>query len=267
MGLFIFHTGIRKHVLDTNLRIAFGESLCGKELRDLRKRTCINAATILFEFLAMKNIKLENLGNYISIEGIEHLEYALDEKKGVVVAGSHFGNWELAAAALSHFGDPLHVFTGMQKNKRIDEAINQIRRRFGTVTISKAKTAPFEMMKALRNNKPLGMAGDLNVPHNNLFVDFFGKKAVVGQGLATYTLKRKVPLLFFWNVRIAPFKYKGYVKRLYYQDTGNAELDLLGIAQMISIELEEKIRQHPEQYFWFNRRWKTRPPDDPDDVY
>jgi KDO2-lipid IV(A) lauroyltransferase len=123
------------------------------------------------------------------------------------------------------------------------------------------------MIKALKNNNPLGMAGDLNVPHDNLFVDFFGKKAVVGQGLATFTIKRRAPLIFIWSVRVSPFRYKGYLKRIYYQLTGDEKTDLQHLAQLISTELEDKIRQHPHQYFWFNRRWKTRPPDDPNAVY
>ncbi len=267
IGLFVYRTGVRQRVLDINLKIAFGDSTNKQELNTLRRKTCLNAAYILIEFLLMRFITPENLGKYITIEGSEHMTTALEEGKGAVVAGNHFGNWELFTAALSHQVTPLYIFAGMQKNQKIDFAINRIRRKFGTVTISKAKTAPFEMMKALKNNHPLGMAGDLNVPHNNIFVNFFGKKAVVGQGLATYTTKRKVPLLFVWNVRLAPFRYKGYIKRLYYQETGDSKTDLTAIAQMISDELEEKIRLHPEQYFWFNRRWKTRPDDDPEDVY
>ena len=213
----------------------------------------------------MYRLKNEDLSQYITVEGLDLLEEALLEEKGAIVAGNHFAHWELVTAAISQFGEPLNIFTGLQKNKLVDDIINHIRKRFGTQTISKTKTQGIEMMKALKKNKPLGMAGDLNVPHDNLFVDFFGKKAVVGQGLATFTLRRKAPLLFIWNERISPMCYKGYIKRVHYQITGDSNSDLLNIAQLLSTELEDKIRQHPGQYFWFNRRWKTRPSEEQDE--
>ncbi|MCG8337987.1 MAG: lysophospholipid acyltransferase family protein [Proteobacteria bacterium] len=266
-GLFLYYSGVRKKIIETNLNIAFGDTLNRKALKKIRKKTCINAAIVAFEFIYLKRLKLSQLKNYIKLSGLELLEEALQEEKGVIVAGNHFGNWELISGAISYFGTPMYMFTGMQKNLLIDNAINDIRRKFGTVTISKAKSAAFDMMRALKQNKPLGMAGDLNVPHDNLFVNFFGKKAVVGQGLATFALKRKAPLLFIWSVRESPFNYKGYLKRIDYQISGDQQQDLERLAQSISDELEDKIRQNPDQYFWFNRRWKTRPADDPDRVY
>ncbi len=266
-GLLLYYSGVRRKIVNKNLSIAFAGSLDKKVIINICKKTYINAAIVAFEFLYMGRIMNKALDNYITLEGLEILEKALEEQKGVIVAGNHFGNWELITAAISQSGNPLHIFSGMQKNKLIDDAINSIRQRFGTVTIPKAKSAAFEMMKVLKQNKPLGMAGDLNVPHDNLFVNFFGKKAVVGQGLATFALKKKAPLIFIWCVRESPFKYRGYLKRVHYQISGNQQADLEGLAQSLSDELEEKIRQHPDQYFWLNRRWKTRPPDDPDDVY
>jgi KDO2-lipid IV(A) lauroyltransferase len=266
-GLVLYYSGVRKKVVKKNLSIAFSNSLDEKEIGKICKKTYINAAIVAFEFLYMGRIKDKDLGKYIALEGLEVLEESLKKQKGAIVAGNHFGNWELITAAISQAGIPLHIFSGMQKNKLVDNAINSTRRRFGTVTIPKAKKAAFEMMKVIKMNKPLGMAGDLNVPHDNLFVNFFGKKAVVGQGLATFALKKKAPLIFIWCVREAPFKYKGYLKRINYQISGVQQTDLEGLAQSISDELEDKIRQHPEQYFWFNRRWKTRPQDDPDRVY
>ncbi len=267
LGLLLYYTGVRKKVIDTNLGIAFGDILDHKARKDIRKKTCINAAIVAFEFIYLKHLKPDQLSNYIDLTGLELLEEALSQQKGVIVAGNHFGNWELITGAISFLGRPMHIFTGMQKNLFIDNAINDIRRKFGTVTIPKAKSAAFDMMRALKKNKPLGMAGDLNVPHDNLFVNFFGKRAVVGQGLATFAIKRNAPLLFIWSVRESPFKYKGYLKRIDYQITGDQQQDLERLAQSISDELEDKIRKNPEQYFWFNRRWKTRPADDPDDVY
>jgi KDO2-lipid IV(A) lauroyltransferase len=31
------------------------------------------------------------------------------------------------------------------------------------------------------------------------------------------------------------------------------------ITQKVASKLEEAVLDHPEQYFWFHRRWKTQP--------
>jgi len=63
-------------------------------------------------------------------------------------------------------------------------------------------------------------------------------------------------------------RYKGFITRLHYQVTGNKSEDLENIAQLLSNELEDKIRKNPDRYFWFNKRWKTRPPKENDkDIY
>lgn len=41
--------------------------------------------------------------------------------------------------------------------------------------------------------------------------------------------------------------------------TGNVQAD----TQSIHTVLESVIREHPDQWLWIHRRWKTRPPGDP----
>jgi len=42
--------------------------------------------------------------------------------------------------------------------------------------------------------------------------------------------------------------------------TGDLEADVTTLMAELAARLEGEIRKAPEQYFWFHRRWKTRPP-------
>ncbi|NQU63340.1 MAG: lysophospholipid acyltransferase family protein [SAR324 cluster bacterium] len=261
-GKLLFISGIRRKVVQRNLEIAFSNSKDVNERKRLSQRTYQNYGIVLLELLLLKYIPLGNLSNYIKIEGLDILASAIAEGKGVVLAGNHFGNWELLSAAISTLGSPIHIYAGKQRNGLFDGALNRIRHRFGTITISKTKTATMatiEMMKVLKNAQVLALAGDLNVPHNTLFVDFFGKQAVIGRGLASLALSREAPLLFAWCVRTGPLKHAGHLCRVQYTPTGDKEADLRTISQSLTRILEQKIRENPDQYFWFNKRWKTRP--------
>ena len=267
-GTLLFHLGVRRKVVQRNLEIAFGSELNLEERTRLSKKTYQNLGILLLEFLLLKHISPEGLSTYVKIEGLEILKSAIAEGKGVVLAGNHFGNWELVSAAISTLGVPIHIYAGRQRNNLFDAALNSIRHRFGTVTISKSKTATIDMVKVLKNKKVLGMAGDLNVPNNKLFINFFGKKAAVGRGLASLTLSRNTPLVFVWCVRTGPLQHVAHLCRVDYEPTGDKAADQLGISQSLTRILEQKIREYPDQYFWINKRWKTRPTDESgSDIY
>jgi len=246
-------------VVQRNLEIAFGSELTVKARTQLSKKTYQNYGIVLLEVLLLKHISPDNLSAYINIEGLEILKSAIAEGKGVVLAGNHFGNWELVSAGISTLGAPIHIYAGKQRNDLFDNAMNGIRSRFGTVIITKSKTATIDMVKVLKKSEVLGIAGDLNVPNNKLFIDFFGKKASVGRGLASLTLSRGTPLVFVWCVRTGPLQHVAHLCRVPYDLTGERATDQLTISQSLTRLLEQKIREYPDQYFWFNKRWKTRP--------
>lgn len=266
-GLLLYYTGVRRSVVGKNLQIAFKNDLSDIEVKKICRQTYKNVGTLIFEFLKLNFIPLHDIKSYMEIEGLENIDTALKAGKGVVLAGNHFGNWELLAATLAASGYPIHVYAGQQRNTLFDATLNKNRERFGMKTISKSKTATIEMIKVLKKNGLLVLAGDLNVPNKKQFVNFFNKKASIGQGLPLYTVKMGAPLFFLWSVRTGPFRHKGFVVPLDYSLTGVQSDDVSSVAQLISDKLEETIREYPDQYFWLNKRWKTRPLDENQDIY
>lgn len=266
-GSFCFHLGIRRSVVEKNLSIAFGNEMSEKERTRLAKKVYKNVGSVFFEVLLMRFIPKEKLGDYITVKGIEHVKEALEEGKGVLMAGGHYGHWELLSAGIASHNLPVHGYAGKQKNDLFDKDLNGIRAKFGMTPISKSKSATRQMLKVLKQNELLGILGDLNVPHDNLFVDFFGKKAAMGSGLATFAVMKKTPIFFMWNVRKGPLQHEGNIVPIKYELTGDNDKDIAAIAQQVSDHMEKAIREHPDHYFWFNRRWKTRPEGDDEDVY
>lgn len=258
-GEFLYNRGLRKSIVLKNLEVAFGDQYDEEKREDLALSVYKNVGSTMFEFLKMKFIEPEEIGKYIEIEGLEILKDAVEQNRGVVMAGFHFGNWELMSAGTCQMGLPVYGYVGQQRNPLVDDEINKIRTKFGMRAISKGKSAPREMIKALKNKEVLVIGSDLNVPSRNLFVEFFGTKAAVGQGQATFINKLKTPYLIFYAERTGPFRYKGHIEKIDY------ELDQKGVdntqylIQLASNELERIVRKFPDQYFWFNRRWKTRP--------
>jgi Kdo2-lipid IVA lauroyltransferase/acyltransferase len=46
--------------------------------------------------------------------------------------------------------------------------------------------------------------------------------------------------------------------------TGDLEADIEALTAELAARLEASVREAPEQYFWFHRRWKSKPRGEPD---
>jgi KDO2-lipid IV(A) lauroyltransferase len=55
-------------------------------------------------------------------------------------------------------------------------------------------------------------------------------------------------------------RYEVRGRRVKFETTGNLDEDVRSLTAELSRRLEEEVRIAPEQYFWFHKRWKTRPP-------
>jgi Kdo2-lipid IVA lauroyltransferase/acyltransferase len=51
-------------------------------------------------------------------------------------------------------------------------------------------------------------------------------------------------------------------KPIQIERTGNLEKDILSLTQRYTTIIESRIREHPHEWLWMHRRWKTRPPID-----
>lgn len=57
----------------------------------------------------MPNLTKKFINEHIEMRGIEYLDNAIKEDKGVIVLTGHVGNWEWMGAALASYGYPLRL--------------------------------------------------------------------------------------------------------------------------------------------------------------
>jgi KDO2-lipid IV(A) lauroyltransferase len=68
-------------------------------------------------------------------------------------------------------------------------------------------------------------------------------------------------VLPYWFQREADGRYRLWIEPPWRDwPSGDASAD----AARYMAELERVVRRHPEQYLWVHRRFKTRPPGEPD---
>jgi len=210
-------------------------------------------------FAKFPYIDKSNVGDWISYEGFEHYEGAMAKGKGLLFATAHLGNWELSAFTHALMAAPMNVVVRPLDNPIIDGIVEERRSLSGNTLLSKRDFAR-SILQALKRNKAVGILMDQNTAADNgAFVPFFGKLACTGTTFAKLAARSGaavIPGFAVWNAVERKYVLKFYPP---VEITGDETEDTARIAASI----EAAIREHPDQWLWIHRRWKTRPPGEP----
>ena len=261
VGRLLHRAGIRRDTVESNLRLAFPE----KDEKWIRG-TMLKAYEHLGREVAamMRLSKLDPAGvvERTVPAGWDALEEARSLGKGVLLVTGHYGNWEIAAASVASRGIPIAAIVRRQGNRIVDERLQMLRNNLGVETIYQGQ-APTRVPRILRANGVVGIVGDQDARRSGVFVPYFGRPASTHRGPALFALRLGAPVLSCIARRMPGdgIRYEVTGERVEFTPTGELEADVLSLTAELAQRLERQVRMAPEQYFWFHKRWKTRPPE------
>jgi len=251
----------RKRIAITldNLRILYpGQD--DARLRPLARRTARHFGRFLAESARAPLLTRGSLGDLVTFEGLEHYAAAHAQGKGVILATAHFGNFELAACAQALMGYPVYSVIREVDNPGLDVFMDQVRGSSGLGVIKKERAAR-DILGHIRRGDTVTVHIDLNASFNLIYVPFFGRYASTFTTPAVMSLRTGAPLLTMLSFR--DDAADRYHVKIYppaqIAPAGNRNADVRQIIMALNGGLEEAIRQAPEQWFWFHRRWKKEP--------
>lgn len=246
----------RRHIAQTNVDLCFGSwtparraELVDANLRDLGR--------MLVEFALGWMASDRHLARIPNrIEGLEHLQAARTQGRGVLLVGGHFSHLELCARLISaRIG-----IAGMYR--RMDSAVFEwavLRARLRYADAMFEKEDIRGTVKYLRAGGTLWYAPDQDMRSKDVvFAPFFGIPAATIT--ATHHLARMSGALVvpFFHRRLADGE--GYVLRLGQPLDAFPGNDILADTTRVNGCIEDMVRAAPEQYLWVHKRFKTRPP-------
>ena len=246
-----------------HLRIAFGDSRPDAEIRQLARDVFRQLGLNVADTLRIPQILEAGADQYIRFIGKEHLDRAYRRGRGVLLITGHIGCWELLAAFIAlHY--PLKVVGAEQQDRRVNEILNEHRRRAGYESLPRDANGTRQIIHWMKQGGLLGILIDHDIHRAGEFVDFFGRPAYTAVGpvvLAERTGAALVPLAIFLNddrthtVKVSP--------EVELQKTGDSQADRLANVERCSKTVEAFIRERPAQWLWMHERWKTKPPMEP----
>jgi len=220
-------------------------------------------ATRHFEALGMSLIEM-GTGRWASdathlrlgrLEGLEHLQKALETGKGIILLSAHFTTLEISGRVMALSIPPYDAVFRKNSSEFMTELQRTGRERSAEATIEKRDIK--KMVRSLRKGRVVWYAPDQSYDRKGSeVIPFFGVPSM--HATATSTLAR------LGDAVVVPY----FPRRL---DDGSYVFQILPPLENFpsddAIEdtkryvrvLEEHIRSCPEQYFWLHRKFKNLP--------
>lgn len=223
----------------------------------LREAYRINDRAIL-EILAMytRTVTATEVAAACQVDGLEHLDEALAEGRGVVMLGMHMGNGVAMATHLAERGYPIAVIyreSGKIPTGFFRDGICGLG--MEAIPAVPAATGVRRMLKALKENRILFILMDQATKQAGVTACFLGKSLNMPPGpaeLARRTGARVVPALLTGVEPLWQFQLGRPVK-LAAQDS------LETTVQNLTEIMQSHIEKRPQWWTWHQRRWWRYP--------
>ena len=243
----------------SNLSKAFGSQLIPEQLDQIGRDVFRNMLLNFFECGRFGHVPKEHLLKKIEVEGWEHVEAAHQSGRGGILLGGHCGNWELTAGYVASRGYPVSVVARRIYLAPLDEKLVKMREGMGVKTAYRDNSMR-SMIRLLRNNEFIGVVADQDIKEvGGIFVDFFGDPAYTPTGPALMALASGSPILITFDSRQDSYHRITIDPPIFANKEAPREQEVRRILTLYTQRLEQFIREHPSQWVWTHRRWRTRP--------
>jgi len=247
-------SGSRRAVVHRNIELCFPQLTAAE--RDA-------LATRHFEALGMSLIEM-GLGRWASdrthakiarLEGLEHLQEALERGKGVILLSAHFTTLEISGRLLAMNCPPFDAVYRKNRSEFITELQRTGRERSADETIEKRDIK--SMVRRLREGRPVWYAPDQSYDRKgSAVIPFFGVPAMHTTATSTLARLGDAVTLPYFPRRLGDGSYLHTILPPLPDFPGDDPVE--DTRKYLSV-LEDHVRSCPEQYFWIHRKFKNLP--------
>lgn len=255
----------KKRVTEAKRRIreVFGEQYSEHEVTTIAWISLRNVFFNAVELMRLPVMPAEAYIKNLTIHGEAFSE--LKEKalngRGAVATIPHMGNWDLSGLIFHKLGVPVFFLTGVQKNPLTDRFLQNMRNSTGVETIPRTERSLLrKVVRNIKSGQVLAIMSDLRSREPGVEVDFLGGRANLAGGVVAFSQMAGVPV---YPVVLRREGWTKYVWEYYDCVEFRSDADKTEERQRVMQEViniyDSSVRKHPEQYFWYNKRWILDP--------
>jgi KDO2-lipid IV(A) lauroyltransferase len=245
----------RRHIAATNLRLCFPELSPG-EHQQLLKRNFAATSIAIFEGALSWWGSDARLRKRYRIEGLEHLEAARAQGKGVILLGGHYTTLEISGRFLAFHVPGLQPIYKPARNPLFEAVMAHSRKRLFEDLLPSSDMR--RIVRQLKHSKVVWYAPDQDFGRKQaVFAPFFGVATASLISTARLARLSSAPVLPYYSERLPGSQ--GFAIRLLPALADFPSGDDVQDASQVNALIEAQVRRVPEQYLWTHKRFKTRP--------
>jgi len=261
LGRIAYHFASRtRRLVKKHLSLAFKEK-DQAEIKALSKN--------VFEFLGKNTGEmlratatidtLDDLNKIITVHDYGNFEKAHAKGKGVIFLASHMGAFDLQVTVMALRGLNPNIIGTPLKDARLNDLLWEYRNKHGAIAIERGRET-FRMIKILKSGGSVALLIDQDTKVKSRFVNFFGMPAATPVGATVLAMKTGASIVPTYIYLGSDWKQHMHIMpEVPMQITGDDEADMVFNTQVLTSLNEAQIREHPEQWVWMHKRWKTKP--------
>jgi KDO2-lipid IV(A) lauroyltransferase len=244
---------VRRHLV----RASRG-ALSGDALDRATRQQFANYARYWYEMFRLQPGDRAALNETFKPAGNSHLEAAVAQQRGVILALPHLGNWDLAGAWLSTQVQHVTVVAEPVEPPELFEWFVDTRRALGMEVIALGPGAGPALLRALRAEHVVCLVCDRDIAGDGVEVEFFGERTRLPGGPATLALRTGAPLLpvaaYFQGETGHGATIEAPIR---VERRGRLRDDVTRVTQDLAHRFEELISAAPEQWLLMQPNWPS----------
>ncbi|MBA2363180.1 MAG: lysophospholipid acyltransferase family protein [Chloroflexia bacterium] len=257
--LWRFNAPSRRKVED-NLRYILGPDASPLRLQRAVRDTFINLSKDYYELVLLGSIGREEILDSVIASGLDIVDRELAAGKGVIVVFFHTSGFNLAMQQVLTREWQSSVVTEPLAPPAMRRLVDGLRSALGMRLITADRAGVRAVLRTLRANDVVGLAGDRGTSGTGVWVRLFGHPAFMPAGAAALSLRSGACIVPMRTCRLADNRVLLQVEPpIERWRTGEFDADVRSITQALATRFESYIRERPEEWVVARRVWKEPP--------
>ena len=258
-GVFMRRMRGRRAMVARHLQRVHGPQLQGRALDHEVRRTFDSYARYWLEVFRIPSMSHAEIAAKMSYEGLDRVDAALAEGRGVIIVTPHLGAWDFGGAWLGvHGGYRMTMVAEPVEPPELFEWFSAQRRELGLTVVPLGPSSGSAVLRALHANDLVALICDRDIGGSGVEVEFFGERTKLPAGPATLAIRTGAPILPVAVYYEGRDSHHAVVRPpVPVERAGRLRDDVGRVTQLIAGELEVLIRRAPEQWHLLQPNWPS----------